>query len=177
MHYQFESKVAVEMQDKNSFLQKLCIIGGLLSVICTLAVIMIEGLSGISFLTGVFVPVFLLWRGFAKHSKIEYVPCVASIDVIDRKIIIKYLSIKRFLNAPSQSEVYEYSDCDIKEIQFSSELSAIRILGYAMTSVSGKNDKSVQKLQENVVYLPDDKADELVQNIEKLMGITMERMR
>lgn len=176
MRYQFESKIAVEVSQKKSILQKLCITGGILAIVCTLVTIIIDGLSGVSFLPGIFVPVFLLWTGFGKRMKIDYVPTEVVLDIFERRIVISYPSVRRHLNGSSVSEIIEFNSDDIKNFQYSSELKALRFYGFPEITISGKKDESKDKLCEKVVYLPADEAEMICTDIEKHLGISAERM-
>ncbi len=176
MNYRFESKIAVETPQKQTLLQKLCVVGGILAVICTLATILIDGFSGVSFLTGIFLPAFLLCTGIAKRAKIDYVPTQVLIEIFEHRVVISYPSVSRYLNTPPISEVFEYNAGDMQNFQYSSELNAIRFYGFPVTTIGGKRDESKRKLREKVVYLPGGVADELCQHIEKSLGISTEKM-
>lgn len=176
MHYQFESKIAVETLQEKSILQKLCLVGGILAVICSLATIFIDGLDGLSFLTGIFVPFFLLLMAFRKRSKIDYVPTTVILILSERKILINYPSIRRYMNSSSISEEFEFSTDDIQSLQYSAELNAIRLYGTPVTVIAGRKDESRDKLREKVVYLPVDKSEMICADIEKYLGIPLDRM-
>lgn len=176
MHYQFESKIAVEVPQKKSLLQKLCMVGGVLAVVATLATILMDGFSGVNFLTGVFVPLFLLSKGFGKQFKPDYVPTMVNIDLQDKTIIITYPSVKRHPNGASVTEIYEYSAANIERLQFSSELSAIRFYGCPKVIIGGKREGNQEKKIERVVYIPVEKAQEICAEIERCLHITAEKM-
>ena len=176
MHYRFESKIAVEVPQKKGLLQKLCMVGGVLAVVATLATILMDGIRGVNFLTGVFVPLFLLSTGFGKRYKADYVPTIVNIDLRDRNIIITYPSVKRHPNEASVSEIYEYSAANIESFQYSSELSAIRFYGCPQVIIGGKKEGNPEKKVERVVYLPAEKAQAICAEIERYLHITAEQM-
>lgn len=176
MHYQFESKIAVEVPQKKSLLQKLCMVGGILAVLTTLATILMEGVHQVNFLTGVFVPLFLLSTGFGKRSKLDYVPTMVNIDLQNKSVIITYPSVKRHPNEASVSEIYEYSAVNIEKFQYSSELSAIRFYGCPEVTIGGEQGDNRGKKIERVVYLPVEKAQVICAEIERYLHITAERM-
>lgn len=176
MNYQFESKIAVEVPQKKSLLQKLCMVGGVLAVVATLATILMDGFKGVNFLTGVFVPLFLLSTGFGKRYKADYVPTLVNIELQDNKIKIIYPSVKRHPNEASVSEIYEYSTATIDSFQYSAELSAIRFYGCPQVIIGGSKIGNPEKKVERVVYLPVEKAQEICAAIEKYLHITVEQM-
>lgn len=174
MHYQFESKIAVEVPQEKSLLQKLCMIGGVLAVVATLATILMDGIKGVSFLTGVFVPGFLLVKGFSKRFKIDYVATPVCIDLINNKITISYPSVKYHINEAAVAEVYEFIAGSIESLQYSAELNAIRFYGSPVVTINGK--KEAQEKRERVVYLPMNRAKEICAEIERHLHINVEHM-
>lgn len=175
MHYQFTSKVAVEIPQKRSGLQKVCLIAGVVAVIVTLATILIDGFSGLNFLTGVFVPLFLLMSAFRKNTKIDYVPTMVNITLDRNKISIHYPAIKYHVDEVPMSEIYEFSSENIQQFQFSAALSAIRFYGLPVISINNKKQIDNGKKREKVVYLPHDDAESICVEIERFLGIKAER--
>ena len=174
MHYQFESKIAVEVPQEKSLLQKLCMIGGVLAVVATLATILMDGIKGVSFLTGVFVPGFLLVKGFSKRFKIDYVATPVCIDLINNKITISYPSVKYHINEAAVAEVYEFFTGSIESLQYSAELNAIRFYGSPIVTINGKNE--AHEKRERVVYLTINHAKEICAEIERHLHINVEHM-
>lgn len=176
MHYQFESKIAVEVPQEKSLLQKLCMIGGALGAVATLATIIMDGVQGVSFLTGVFVPGFLLVKGFSKRFKIDYVATPVSIELTNNKVTISYPSVKRHVNDAAVVEVYEFFSGNIDSLQYSAELNAVRFFGSPIVSINGKKEEHSGEKRERVVYLPPNSAKEICADLEKYLNFSIENM-
>ena len=176
MHDQFESKIAVEVPQEKSLLQKMCMGGGVLATVATLATIIMDGIQGVSFLTGVFVPGFLLVKGFSKQFKVDYVATPVSIELINNKVTISYPSVKRRVNDAAVAEVYEFFSGSIDSLQYSAELNAVRFYGSPIVSINGKREEHAAEKRERVVYLPLNCAKEICADLEKYLHVNMEYM-
>lgn len=175
MHYQFTSKVAVEIPQKRSGLQRVCLIAGIMAVIVTLAAILIDGFGGVNFLTGVFVPLFLLMSAFRNNTKIDYVPTMVNIELDINKISIHYPAVKYHIDEAPVSETYEFSSDNIRQFQFSAALGAIRFYGLPVILINDNKQSDNDKLREKVVYLPRNDAERICVDIERFLGINAER--
>ena len=175
MRYQLTSKVAVEIPQKRSGLQKVCLVAGIVAVVVTVATILIDGFRGVNFLTGVFVPLFLLLSAFRKNTKIDYVPTTVNIALDQNQISIHYPSVKYHIDEAPVSETYVFSSDNIRQFQFSAALGAIRFYGLPVISINDKKQIDTGKMREKVVYLPSDDTESICFEIERFLGITAER--
>ena len=176
MHYQFTSKVAMEIPKKRSTLQIVSLIAGVLSLLATLATIFICGLSEVNFLVGIFVPVFLLYNAFRKNTTIEYVPTEVTINLAANQITISYPSVKYRAGDVQSSEVYVFVSENLHQFQFSTSLCAVRFYGSPVISIDGQKQPNDGRLREKVVYLPAGEAESICRSIEQFLGIQVQQM-
>lgn len=176
MNFQFQSKIAVETPAKRGLLQILCLIGAGVLIVLNAILVAIDGIDALDILTGVAMPIILLSSGLAKRARVDYIPTEACIDLEEEKVTITYPSLRRYINGPVQTEVYEYTTNYIRMFQYSSELNAIRIYGFPIITVGGKKDDSQNDDREIVVYLPQDRAEKICAEMERYLHLTAQRM-
>lgn len=181
MKYQFKNKVAVVTEKKRNIWKKIMIFCGVLSASISLILFVMEGPSGIEFATGIFLPVFLIWRGTDKDLDIQYVQVPTLLSIDDECLTVEYPEIKRAVDGEISRECYQYRKGDISQFQYSKELCALRIVGtpfYTQNSTESKSEdcRLSHSEKETVLYLPEDMIQAIIVEIEKQSGLSVSEM-
>ena len=148
--YAFVNKVAVSIVQKRGVWKNIVLLCGIVSALVTVVVIWMDGISEVDWITGVFLPVFLLWQGIKKTCRQEYVNVDALVTLTPDSLTVNYPRICRSQREGPVSEVYEYRKGDIDQFQYSQELSALRIVGAAFVTVN--NGEPFQCTHREVVF-------------------------
>lgn len=96
-----------------------------------------EGFQGINFVTGLFLPAFLLHQGLRKKHTSIYTYTDANVQVSDSSIQIQYPHICRDEEQGIAEEKYIYRTDDLIEYQYSKSLSAVRLWGTPIAEING----------------------------------------
>lgn len=176
MKYQFSSKIAVETTKKRGVLQTLCLVGAIVLIALNLILIAIDDIGELDIVAGVALPIILLSNGLRKRTKVDYAPTDIRIDLEEGNAVITYPALRRFVKGPLQYEKYEYASEYTQLFQYSAELKALRLYGFPVVTIGDKIDNSRKDDHEVVVYLPEDRAEEICRQFEKYLHKTVERM-
>ena len=139
--------------------------------------IALEGFQGIDFVTGIFLPGFLLHQGLQKKHSSIYTYTDANIQISNSSIQIHYPHICRDEEQGYSEEKYTYRKDDIIEYQYSKSLSAVRLWGTPISEINGactsKMDyrESILK-KEIVLYMEEDILRQFISSVENNLNRT-----
>jgi hypothetical protein len=181
MVIQFNNKVAVQVPRKRGVLKYILIICGILAILITLINIVLDGLTSIDFITGVFLPAFLIWRGTDYNYETIYNTVPTIVEIQNNIVTIAYREVRRHEDGKVVSEYYVFRKGDVSNFQYSVSLVALRLYGtplvkIAGTSISEEDCRISHREQEVVLYAPKEKMKDLIDEIENCLEIKVELM-
>lgn len=115
-------------------------------------------------------------QGIRKRTKVDYAPTDIRIDLEEGAAVITYPALRCFVNGPLRYEKYKYAFEYTQLFQYSAELKTLRLYGLPAVTIGDKSDNSYKDDHEVVVYLPEDRAEEICRQFEKYLHKTAERM-
>lgn len=171
----FTNKVACQKVSKRTIWQKILLVCGICSFLMTLLLISLEGIQGISFVTGIFLPGFLVYQGLQKKHSSIYTYTDANVQISDDSIQILYPHICRDREQGFAEERYIYRKDDLVEYQYSKSLSAVRLWGTPIAEIKGtetsKMDYRDSILKKEVVlYMEEGILQEFISSVENRLN-------
>ena len=177
--FSFTNKVACHVVSKRSGWQKFLLGCGICSLLLTLLLFSMEGFQGINFVTGLFLPAFLLHQGLRKKHTSIYTYTDANVQVSDSSIQIQYPHICRDEEQGIAEEKYIYRTDDLIEYQYSKSLSAVRLWGTPIAEINGKHSSRIDYREslmkkEVVLYMEENLLHEFTSSIKEKMNLMPE---
>lgn len=174
--FSFTNKVACQAVSKRTIWQKMLLICGICSAILTVVFFSSEGFQGIDFITGFFLPGFLLYQGLQKKHTSIYTYTDAIVKVTNDSVSIHYPHICRDEEQGNAEEKYTYRIDNFTEYQYSKSLSAIRLWGTPIIELNGvvtsnMDCRNTTLNKEVVLYMEDEMLQEFISSVETNLNI------
>lgn len=129
------------------------------------------------------LPVALFLFAKSRCSTDGYESAALELSVLPNKIELLYPSIDRFDGGGVRKEFITIENSDIDEIMYSNELKSIRMLAKAVIEVTyRKNNKqsvinqTEGKSSEYIIYMPPEQCNEIIEDIERNLNLTVQRV-
>lgn len=177
--FSFTNKVACQTISKRSIWQKILLICGMCSMLLTIILVSLEGFQALDFVTGIFLPGFLLYQGFQKKHTSVYTYTDTMVSVSNDLIQIYYPHICRDEGQGNSEEKYIYRQGDLLEYQYSKSLSAVRLWGTPISEINGKHSSRIDYREslmkkEVVLYMEENLLHEFTSSIKEKMNLMPE---
>lgn len=151
---------------------------GVLIFLLTLFQMVMDGVDGVMWVSGVLVPILLISVGLMGSGRGGYITANCWLEMRPNMIIIEYPAIDRCDNRGIHKESLRVERNAIRVIQYSEVLHSFRIIG-AWTgrwSSQGRGEGIIQGHSEMILYPPEERMTEMYDAFQNILGIAVVQM-